>query len=95
MISRLPSVSNSKSVSWVIPSRSKMGRSMMIPELFPIACRRFVIPDIMNDVVNKIPRGVNAWAFTRERAPQAPDRQRCNGFMPPTGDCVSACRSQR
>jgi hypothetical protein len=31
---------------------------MMIPELFPIACKRLVMRDIMNDVVNKIQRGV-------------------------------------
>jgi len=46
MIRRFPSVLRSRSVSCVIPSKSRIGRSMMIPALFPIACNRFVMPQV-------------------------------------------------
>jgi hypothetical protein len=42
-IRRSPSVEMSSSVSGVIRRSSRMGLSMMMPELFPTDCRRFVI----------------------------------------------------
>ena len=50
----------------------------MIPELFPIACRRLIIPGIMNYVMNKIQREVRR---TVCRSAAGGEAERCNGLL--------------